>query len=114
MALTATEEVSYVSQVLPGWLLVGVGVGFALPNMLASATVDLPAAKAATGSAVVNTSRQLGWVLGVAMLVAILGALTSSDGQALTVFTRAWWAIAAVALLGAATSLGITPSNRRR
>jgi EmrB/QacA subfamily drug resistance transporter len=109
MALTATEEVSYVSQILPGWLLVGVGVGFALPNVLASATVDLPPARAATGSAVVNTSRQLGWVFGVAMLVAILGALTSSDGQALTVFTRAWWAIAAVALLGATASLGITP-----
>lgn len=112
MALTAADEVSYAWQILPGWLLVGVGVGFALPNMLASATVDLPPARAATGSAVVNTSRQLGYVFGVAMLVAILGALNATDGEALTVFTRAWWAIAAVALLGAAASLGITPSDR--
>ena len=114
MALTASDEVNYASQILPGWLLVGVGVGFALPNMLAAATVDLPPASSATGSAVVNTSRQLGYVFGVAMLVAILGTLNAAAGEALTVFTRAWWAIAAVALLGAAASLGITPSDRPR
>lgn len=110
MALTASDEVNYASQILPGWLLVGVGVGFALPNMLASATVDLPPASSATGSAVVNTSRQLGYVFGVA----ILGTLNAAAGEAVTVFTRAWWAIAAVALLGAAASLGITPSDRPR
>ncbi|TCO62118.1 MFS transporter [Actinocrispum wychmicini] len=114
LALTATTDVNYASQILPGWIIVGIGVGFALPNMLASATVDLPPARAATGSAVINASRQLGYVFGVAMLVAILGKLIASDDQALTVFTWAWWAIAAVALVGAAAALGITPKPGTR
>jgi hypothetical protein len=63
----------YAEQVLPGWLVGGAGVGFALPNILSGATADLPPARSATGSAVVNMSRQIGMVLGVSMLVAILG-----------------------------------------
>ncbi|AUM16834.1 major facilitator transporter [Rhodococcus ruber Chol-4] len=107
LAVSATEEVNYATQVLPGWLLVGVGVGFSLPNLLAKATVDLPPARVSTGSAVVNTSRQMGYVLGVSMLVAILGEFGSADAETLAVFTYAWWAIAVVALASAATAMGM-------
>lgn len=113
MALTAAERVTY-WQLLPGWLLVAVGVGFALPNMLASATVDLPPARAATGSAVVNTSRQIGYVLGVGILISIIGAATSANlEEALQDFTLAWWTIAVIALIGTAASLGITPAKTK-
>lgn len=113
MALTAAERVTY-WQLLPGWLLVAVGVGFALPNMLASATVDLPPARAATGSAVVNTSRQIGYVLGVGILISVIGAATSANlEEALQDFTLAWWTIAVIALIGTAASLGITPAKTK-
>ncbi|MCU1642338.1 MAG: transporter [Nocardia sp.] len=112
MAISASENVCYVTDLLPGWLIIGVGVGFSLPNLLATATVDLPPARVSTGSAVVNTSRQLGYVFGVTMLIAILGTVTAGSADALTGFTRSWWAIAAVGLCSAATALGIGSMKR--
>jgi EmrB/QacA subfamily drug resistance transporter len=102
----------YASQVLPGWLVGGAGVGLALPNILSAATADLPPARAATGSAVVNMARQIGMVLGVSVLVAILGATTAAD-RALRVFGHGWWAIAAVSAVAAGTALGMTPARSR-
>ncbi|WP_433591224.1 MFS transporter [Nocardia sp. CA-145437] len=112
LAVSARTEVDYLTQLLPGWLIIGVGVGFSLPSLLASATVDLPPAQVSTGSGIVNTSRQLGYVLGVAMLVALLGTLTASGNDALNGFRHSWWAIAAVALLSVFTALGITARRR--
>jgi MFS family permease len=100
--------VSYAADVLPGWLLVGIGVGLCLPTLLATATVPLPPEHVSSGSAVVNTSRQMGYVFGVTMLVAILGTITPAAGAAADSFRWSWWAIAAVALLSAFTALGIT------
>ena len=99
---------AYASDLLPGWLIGGVGVGFALPAILSSATADLPAAQAATGSAVVNMSRQIGTALGVSLVVAVLGAPV---GYAAThaAFQHAWWALAGVALLGALAAPAMTP-----
>ncbi|MEU4394239.1 MFS transporter [Kribbella sp. NPDC023855] len=112
MAISASVDVNYWSQLLPGWMLVGVGVGLALPNLLAKATVDLPPARVSTGSAIVNTSRQLGYVLGVTLLVAILGTLTTGAANSLDSFRWAWWAIATVGLLATLTSFGITTPSQ--
>jgi EmrB/QacA subfamily drug resistance transporter len=103
---------SYAADLLPGWLIGGMGVGLALPTILSSATADLPRAHAATGSAVVTMSRQLGTVLGVSLLVAILGRPTTYPATH-TAFQHAWWAIAAVLLLAGVTALGITPRASR-
>ncbi|MEC3956855.1 MFS transporter [Nocardia sp. CDC153] len=112
MAVSAREQVHYATQLLPGWLIVGIGVGFTLPNLLAKATVDLPPAQVSTGSAIVNTSRQLGYVFGVVMLVAILGTLTAAtNSDALDSFRWGWWAIAAVGLLSTFTAFGIAPAR---
>ena len=103
----------YVGAILPGWLVGGAGVGFALPNILSSATADLPATQAATGSAVVNMSRQIGTVLGVSLVVAVLGSPLSYQA-AHTVFVRAWWLLAGVAILAALTAIRMTPSRREQ
>jgi hypothetical protein len=105
-------EPNYAGEILPGWLIGGAGVGFALPNILSSATADLPATQAATGSAVVNMSRQIGTVLGVSLVVAVLGT-PLSYAAAHTVFVRAWWLLALVAVLGAITAVRMTPAGAR-
>lgn len=105
---TLGERPRYVAEALPGWLIIGVAVGLALPTMLSAATVELPAARAATGSAVVNMSRQIGAVLGVSVLIALVG--TAHGYPAVhAVFVDARWAIAGGALLAALASVRMTP-----
>jgi EmrB/QacA subfamily drug resistance transporter len=99
---------AYASHVLPAWLLGGVGVGLAMPTILSTATSDLPPLQAATGSAVVNMSRQIGSVLGVSVLVAVLGTPTTAAGV-LVAFQHGWLVLACVAVLASAAALGTTP-----
>ena len=100
---------NYAGEILPGWLVGGAGVGFALPNILSSATADLPATLAATGSALVNMSRQIGTVLGVSLVVAALGTPTTY-AEAHAAFTDAWWLLAGVAVAAAVTAVRMTPT----
>jgi len=104
-ALAITVEPNYVTGVLGGMLLTGIGVGLTLPTMMATASSSLPPASFATGSAVVNMIRQTGLVLGVAVLVAVLGTATGRDLTVLDAFRHGWWLAAAVALVGIVPAL---------
>ncbi|WP_042162154.1 MFS transporter [Paenibacillus gorillae] len=97
---------NYWLQVLPGWLVIGIGYGFALPIMMSSATSELPRQQASTGSAVVNMSRQIGSVLGTTLLVI---ALSTSSAPSLENFHIGWWIAVVLSLLGAVAALGILP-----
>ena len=108
IALSVDATPDFVTEFLPGWLIGGVGVGFALPSILSSATADLPADQAATGSAVVNMSRQIGMSLGVSLLVAIIGT-SAVYADVHDSFLTAWWVLAGIAALGAISALGMTP-----
>ncbi len=108
IALSVDQTPDYATEILPGWLIGGIGVGLALPSILSSATADLPAHQSATGSAVVNMSRQIGMALGVSLLVAILGSPIGYVA-AHTVFVQAWWVLAGVAAFGAVAALGMSP-----
>ena len=98
---------SYATEILPGWLIGGLGVGLALPSVMSAATADLPPARSATGSAAMLMSRQIGLTLGVAIFIAVLGFphgyAAVHDG-----FRHAWWALAAATWVGAITALGMT------
>jgi EmrB/QacA subfamily drug resistance transporter len=52
-------------------LLVGAGPGITLPSLTAAGMTSLPAAVRGVGSGMLNTARQLGFLLGVAILVAV-------------------------------------------
>jgi EmrB/QacA subfamily drug resistance transporter len=81
-------EPSYASEMLPGLLLTGAGVGLTIPTLSSAAAASLPPQRFATGIAVLTMSRQIGSAVGVAILIAILGA--SSSANALDVFDNAW------------------------
>ncbi|MFF2910836.1 MFS transporter [Paenibacillus sp. NPDC057934] len=104
--LFAQATPNYWLQILPGWLVIGIGYGFALPIMISSATSDLPREQASTGSAVVNMSRQIGSVLGTTLLVI---ALSTSSAPVLGTFRNGWWIAVVLSLWGAVAALGILP-----
>ncbi|HEY5336034.1 MAG TPA: MFS transporter, partial [Mycobacteriales bacterium] len=66
LALAVTTTPNYVSGVLGGMILTGVGVGLTLPTLMATGTASLPSHAFATGSAVINMIRQTGLAFGVA------------------------------------------------
>ena len=102
-------EADYVGQVLPGWLVIGAGVGFALPTLVGAASRGLAPHQTSTGSAIVQMGRQIGSVLGVALLVVILGS-TVSRQHAVT----AWWWAGGFALIAVVTAIPISAVSRRR
>lgn len=55
-------------------LLVGAGLGITIPALTAAGMGALPAAAKGVGSGLLNTARQLGFLLGVAILVAVFSA----------------------------------------
>jgi hypothetical protein len=89
---------------LPGMLITGIGVGLTLPTLIATAVSSLPPASFSTGSAVVTMARQIGSVLGVAILVAIVDTARRTSSP-VTIFDRGWWFTAATAGLAAFASL---------
>lgn len=95
----------YAAHMLPGLLLTGLGVGFTLPTLAGAAAASLPPARFATGSGIYTMSRQLGLALGVAVLVAVLGAGPAS--QRLGAFDRGFVFMVIAALLGVASALAI-------
>jgi EmrB/QacA subfamily drug resistance transporter len=113
IAVSVGPHPSYAADILPGWLIGGVGVGFALPTIMSAATADLPPARSATGSAVVTMSRQIGLVLGVSVFVAVLGT-PSRYPELHAAFRNAWWVVAGFSILGALTALGMTPRPSRQ
>jgi EmrB/QacA subfamily drug resistance transporter len=102
---------NYAGEVLPGWLIIGAGVGLALPTIIAAGTARLAAHQASTGSAVVQMNRQIGSVLGVALLVVLLGSSAAASTN-LHSFTEAWWWASCFAVVAAVSALGITPRGK--
>ncbi|MFJ7073531.1 DHA2 family efflux MFS transporter permease subunit [Streptomyces sp. NPDC098781] len=98
-AYFASVTPDYPRGLLPSQLLTGAGVGLALGTLVAAGVHAVPGHRAATGSALVNSVRQISATIGVAVLVAVVG---SHVGAASLHDFRIVWFIAAA--LGLATS----------
>jgi hypothetical protein len=88
---------SYLAEWLPGTLIVGLGIGLSFPVLSAAAVSSLNPERFAIGSAVNQTSRQVGGSLGIAILVLLTGKATGL-AEALVQFDHVW-------AFGAITSL---------
>jgi EmrB/QacA subfamily drug resistance transporter len=105
-ALSTDATPNYISGFLPFWMILGAGFGLSTPTIVSSATAELSAAETATGSAIVQMSQQVGSVVGISVLVAILGV--ASGAADLVKFQDAWIVAAALSGAGAITALGLS------
>jgi predicted MFS family arabinose efflux permease len=104
---------SYLGDLLPGFLLVAVGLGFSFVPISIAALAGVESAEAGLASGLINTSQQIGGALGIAALSTIATSTTHdrvASGAALPValtdgFQAAFFAAGGVALLGILVAL---------
>ncbi|MFL5825509.1 MAG: MFS transporter, partial [Thermoleophilaceae bacterium] len=78
----------FVSEWLPGMVLLGIGAGITFPVIGSASVAAVTGGRFATATGLNSISRQLGAVLGVAILVAIIG--TPSPLEAANAFDNGW------------------------
>ncbi len=109
MVLRSTgAEPDWLGTWLPGACLTGIGIGLAFPTLGSAAVRDVPDDRFATASAVNAAFRQVGAVLGTAILVAIVGQ-PASLAQALDVSDGAFLFSVYAALASGAVMLALKP-----
>jgi EmrB/QacA subfamily drug resistance transporter len=99
---------SYVADLLPGFLLVGVGLGFSFVPISIAALAGIQPAEAGLASGLINTSQQIGGAIGIAALSTIATSRTEDSvgsGVALSTalvdgFSGAFLVGAVIAALG--------------
>jgi hypothetical protein len=125
MALLRQIEVdtTYVSGLLPGLVLVGLGLGLVFGCALNTATAGTQREDAGVASAMVNTTQQVGGSIGTALLNTIAASAFSSylvsHGHSLEVlaqasvhsYTVAFTVVLAIFVVGAIVSALVLPSG---
>jgi EmrB/QacA subfamily drug resistance transporter len=110
---------TYLRDLLPGFLLISIGIGFSFVPISIAALAGVQPAEAGLASGLINTSQQIGGALGIAALTSIATSTTHTkvaSGSALPValtdgFQSAFFGAAGVAILGILVALFVV---RRR
>jgi EmrB/QacA subfamily drug resistance transporter len=110
---------SYVDDLLPGFLLTGVGIGFSFVPISIAALAGVRNSEAGLASGLFNTSQQIGGALGIAALSTIatsrtddaVAAGTSLPDALVDGFSAAFAAGVVVAALGIVTALTLIRSD---
>jgi EmrB/QacA subfamily drug resistance transporter len=89
LLLTRPPVGSYVVDVLPSMLVLGVGAGLALPAVTTLMMADATPEDAGLASGLANTSQQIGGALGTAVLAALAAATTDAATAAGATVTEA-------------------------
>ena len=104
---------SYWTALLPGFLIIGLGIPFAFVPITIAAVAGTKREEAGLASGLINTSQQIGGAVGIAVLSTIATTTTSDEvatGTQLPIamtdgFQAAFWAGAAIAFVGVLVSV---------
>jgi EmrB/QacA subfamily drug resistance transporter len=103
---------SSVSELLPGFLLAGIGIGTANPGIGQAAIAVVPVEKAGMGSGINTTFRQVGIATGVASLGAVFQSRV--DSKLSTLLPHAPHGLGEIVSSGGSRAIaGIAPTGRR-
>jgi EmrB/QacA subfamily drug resistance transporter len=120
-----TPDSSYASAVLPGLLVLGVGMGCIFAPAFSTATLGVEGREAGVASAMVNTSQQVGGSVGTSLLSTIFASAVTSytvthlhtpglaDAAAVHGYTTAFWWSAGIFAVGFLLALVILPGRAR-
>lgn len=99
LALRTGGSPNWIAHWLPTVVLNGIGVGLALSTLNSAVARSLPEERFGVGTAVNNSFRQFGALLGVSLFVAVLGTPTAESivGD----YHRVWWILTFVTVLSA-------------
>ena len=112
-ALHLGVEPDYPVGMLPGQIATGVGVGLMLPTLSSVVGSALPAHRWGSGSSLINTARQVGSVLGVALLVSVIGTHTTGRPEELGLVRDGWLLLTAAGVVAALLALALARAERR-
>jgi MFS family permease len=110
----APASASYATDLLPGLVLLGIGVGMVFVPVSVTAMAGVPAQHAGTASGFLMTGHEIGAALGVAVISAVAataGSLTDAEGVAAG-FSRGFLAAAVIAVVMAAIAVRRMSSSR--
>ncbi len=104
---------SYVNDLLPGFILIGIGLGFSFVPVSIAALAGIESQEAGLASGLINTNQQIGGAIGLAILATVATTRTnnlldsgSSRPEALVSgFSLAFWVGAGFAVVGLLTTL---------
>ena len=100
---------SYVSDLLPGYLLVGVGLAFAFVPISIAALAGVSHDEAGLASGLINTSQQIGGAVGVALASTVFTNHLGSGRPTVATLTDAYalgfWVLAGIAFAGFVATL---------
>jgi EmrB/QacA subfamily drug resistance transporter len=111
LAMRGLEATSPWTVLLPGLLVMGVGIGLANPTVTYAALGVVPATRSGMASGVNNTFRQVGIALGIATLGALLPARIDDPAAFAAALDRILLVSAGVAVVGA--GLAVTLVRQR-
>jgi EmrB/QacA subfamily drug resistance transporter len=118
-----TPGSSYVSHVLPGLLILGVGMGCIFAPAFSTATLGVEGSEAGVASAMVNTSQQVGGSVGTSLLSTIFASAVSSytvshlhtadlaNTAVVHGYTTAFWWAVGIFVLAFVLALAILPGR---
>src|SRR5215210_4636274 len=104
LATSTGTDASYLT-ILPWQIVSGFGIGLSFSAWGSAAVAELAPSRFATGSAIIGALRQIGAVLGIAILVAVVGTPTAADPVG--PFHEAWLLIAGTGTVAGLLALGL-------
>ncbi|MFC4782848.1 MFS transporter [Nocardioides sp. MAHUQ-72] len=106
---TAGADASYAADVLPGFLVLGLGVGPMFVAISVAAMGDVKHEESGLASGLMMTGHEVGAALGVAVLTAVAGDVTTRAGL-VAGHTEAFLAVAAI-FVGLVVPAALTPNK---
>jgi EmrB/QacA subfamily drug resistance transporter len=102
---------SYASDLLPGYLFVGVGIAFAFVPVTIAALAGVAQHEAGLGSGLINTSQQIGGGIGVALASTVFTTHIGSGQASLTTITDgyalAFWVMVGFGVAGVLATVAL-------